>query len=312
MNVPLRRRAEVDFRSLYKMNPTRQDLRNLIARDGLECVYTTLLEEMREQFRFLSTILGDVPIVCSPKTVVEPTPATKVVRRGRPPKVAAAAPVAPEPIVEPAAVPEPIALVVEPIATPAPKKVVRKVGRPPKIPPPYTTAPVSTAPVSTAPVSTASPKVPAEVPAVVPVVPVSTVPVSTASPKVPAEVPVPTEVPAVVPIPTEVPVPTVPVGLPATDAPKKPLMTKTAHNAAVAAKHAELTAKGIDGSAMLSEANLKKWITDEHWTYMKVARETGVPDVLVSALAKKYGIQSQTAVMIYMNKGNAKKKKETS
>lgn len=83
---------------------TRQNLRVLIAEDGFEFVYTELLHEMEEQYRFLHAFFTKTPPIA---VVAMPVPAAEAV-------------VPTTPIAVPIAIP----------VTPAPKKVVRR-GRPP-------------------------------------------------------------------------------------------------------------------------------------------------------------------------------------
>ena len=122
---------------------TRQTLRLLVAEDGFEVVYTELLHEMEEQYRFLHAFFTKTPPIAAAEVVVSiadvvdppaqaPVPTTpvaapvvipvtpapkKVVRRGRPPSKVAL-PSVPETPVEPAA-----ATVVEPVVEPTPERV---------------------------------------------------------------------------------------------------------------------------------------------------------------------------------------------
>ena len=66
---------------------------------------------------------------------------------------------------------------------------------------------------------------------------------------------------------------------------------KTAHKNAILKKRAELTEQKVDGHTMLTEASMKKWISDG-LTYWKIAELTGVWDAEVSTVAKKFGLQS--------------------
>jgi acyl-CoA hydrolase len=73
-------------------------------------------------------------------------------------------------------------------------------------------------------------------------------------------------------------------------------------------KHAELRAEGVNPATLLTEANLRKWIVDEKKTFAAIAREyVGLSDVIISAEAKKYGLQSDTSkrrMMIAKAKGS--------
>jgi len=73
-------------------------------------------------------------------------------------------------------------------------------------------------------------------------------------------------------------------------------------------KAAELRAEGVNPATLLTEANLRKWIVDEKKTFAAIAREyVGLSDVIISAEAKKYGLQSDTSkrrMMIAKAKGS--------
>jgi hypothetical protein len=66
---------------------------------------------------------------------------------------------------------------------------------------------------------------------------------------------------------------------------------KTVHRDAIMKKRAELDAQGIKGQTLLSETNMKKWITDG-LSYWKIAEQTGVWDAEVSTAAKSFGLTS--------------------
>lgn len=66
---------------------------------------------------------------------------------------------------------------------------------------------------------------------------------------------------------------------------------KIAHKNAILKKRAELAEQNIEGRTLLTEASIKKWIS-EGLTYWKIAELTGVWDAEVSALAKNFGLQS--------------------
>lgn len=241
--------------SIMASSSTRDTLRTLLAQEGVERVYTLLLQEMREQYRFLHTLFSQQPDLFEPAAAV-PQPAVPQPEATPSPSVPQhPAPSPPPPVMPP--VPQPATQPTPPPATP--KKVVKRVGRPPKvIPPPYTPAGTVVAH-------------------------------DEAEPE-----PQPEPLPAVEPV-------AVPAAAPA--APRAGQMTKTEHNALVAARAVELRNQGIDGASLLTKENLTQWIQNQKWTYMKVARETGVPDAQVSALAKSYGLMSQNAAMIRMKKG---------
>ena len=76
---------------------------------------------------------------------------------------------------------------------------------------------------------------------------------------------------------------------------------KTAHKNAILKKRAELVEQNIEGRTLLTEANIKKWIS-EGLTYWKIAEITGVWDAEVSALAKNLGIQSAVSKTIAFKK----------
>jgi hypothetical protein len=61
-------------------------------------------------------------------------------------------------------------------------------------------------------------------------------------------------------------------------------------------KKKELDAQGINPASLLTKENLQKWIVEEKKTFAAVARDyIGLPDSMVSAAAKSYGIQSETS-----------------
>ena len=76
---------------------------------------------------------------------------------------------------------------------------------------------------------------------------------------------------------------------------------KTAHKNAILKKRAELTEQNIEGRTLLTEANIKKWIS-EGLTYWKIAELTGVWDAEVSALAKNLGVQSAVSKTVAFKK----------
>lgn len=65
----------------------------------------------------------------------------------------------------------------------------------------------------------------------------------------------------------------------------------------VDAKKKELEAKGIKPETLLTKENLEKWI-GQGYSYSKIARETGCPDTLVTAMAKAHGLQSKIGMLV--------------
>tara|TARA_R110000822_G_scaffold117876_2_gene250388 strand:+ start:100 stop:600 length:501 start_codon:yes stop_codon:yes gene_type:complete len=106
--------------------------------------------------------------------------------------------------------------------------------------------------------------------------------------------PLPTPVPKPTPAPPVSPVAPVVVAVEGVD-------KKTAHKNAILKKRAELTEQNVEGRTLLTEANIKKWIS-EGLTYWKIAELTGVWDAEVSALAKNLGIQSAVSKTIAFKK----------
>ena len=115
------------------------------------------------------------------------------------------------------------------------------------------------------------------------------------------------EVPTVPPPSPPAPKPT-PVPKPTPAPPVSPAVVavegvdkKTAHKNAILKKRAELAEQNVEGRTLLTEANMKKWIS-EGLTYWKIAELTGVWDADVSALAKNFGIQSAVSKTIAFKK----------
>ena len=102
------------------------------------------------------------------------------------------------------------------------------------------------------------------------------------------------EVPTVV---SPVPAPPVSVAAVAVEGVDK----RIAHKSAILKKRAELTEQNIEGRTLLTEANIKKWIS-EGLTYWKIAELTGVWDAEVSAIAKNFGQQSAVSKTIAFKK----------
>ena len=76
---------------------------------------------------------------------------------------------------------------------------------------------------------------------------------------------------------------------------------KIAHKNAILKKRAELAEQNIEGRTLLTEASIKKWIS-EGLTYWKIAELTGVWDAEVSAIAKNFGLQSAISKTIAFKK----------
>lgn len=76
---------------------------------------------------------------------------------------------------------------------------------------------------------------------------------------------------------------------------------KTLHKNAIYKKRAELAEQGIDGRTLLTEANIKKWLS-EGKTYWKIAEQTGMWDAEVSTIAKSFGVQSEVSKFIGLKK----------
>jgi len=58
-------------------------------------------------------------------------------------------------------------------------------------------------------------------------------------------------------------------------------------------KNAELLGKGTDPSALLTKANLKKWVEEEGLTYAQIARDhVGLAADHIATVSKGYGFQS--------------------
>lgn len=76
---------------------------------------------------------------------------------------------------------------------------------------------------------------------------------------------------------------------------------KAKHREEVDKKKQELLAKGVKPESLLTEANLRKWLGDG-WSYMKIAKETGVHEVQVTTIAKSFGLQSNISKYVAMKK----------
>jgi hypothetical protein len=80
--------------------------------------------------------------------------------------------------------------------------------------------------------------------------------------------------------------------------------SKEEHREAVNKKKAELEEKGMNPMNLLTKDNMSNWL-GQGLSYQKIARETGVNENEVSALAKTMGLQSNVSKMVYFKK-NAK------
>ncbi len=76
---------------------------------------------------------------------------------------------------------------------------------------------------------------------------------------------------------------------------------KAKHREEVEKKKQELLAKGVKPESLLTEANLRKWL-GEGYSYMKIAKETGVHEVQVTTVAKSFGLQSNISKYVAMKK----------
>jgi hypothetical protein len=112
---------------------------------------------------------------------------------------------------------------------------------------------------------------------------------------------VPTVLPLAPPKPVPKPTPAPPVSPAVVVVAVEGVDKKTAHKNAILNKRAELTQQNIEGRTLLTEASMKKWIS-EGLTYWKIAELTGVWDAEVSALAKNLGIQSAVSKTIAFKK----------
>lgn len=99
-------------------------------------------------------------------------------------------------------------------------------------------------------------------------------------------------------------VPVVPVtGEPQQQAQPQAKWSKEEHREAVTKKKAELEEKGINPMNLLTKDNMSNWL-GQGLSYQKIARETGVNENEVSALAKTMGLQSNVSKMVYFKKNN--------
>jgi hypothetical protein len=83
--------------------------------------------------------------------------------------------------------------------------------------------------------------------------------------------------------------------------PKSPTDVKQLDKIEVEKKRQELLAKGIQPESVLTKENLQKWLA-EGKSYMKIAKETGVKDTQVGAMAKSFGLASSVSKYIAIKK----------
>ena len=90
---------------------------------------------------------------------------------------------------------------------------------------------------------------------------------------------------------------------PETPAPTPPEMSKKElHKSKVLAKAKENAEKNIQPSMFLTEPALRKWIEVEGKSYQQVGELCGVLDSEISAICKRFNIQSRVAKMIALKK----------
>jgi hypothetical protein len=101
------------------------------------------------------------------------------------------------------------------------------------------------------------------------------------------------------PAPVKPPQPIVkPVSSVSTPVKLSPNAQKVAQREAVLAKRKELEAKGINPDSLITKESLEKWL-NRGWSYMQIARETGVDASSITSIAKLNGLQSQKAAYRY-------------
>ena len=76
---------------------------------------------------------------------------------------------------------------------------------------------------------------------------------------------------------------------------------KAKHREEVEKKRQELVGKGIKPESLLTEDNLKKWLSSGS-SYLKIAKETGVHESQVASVAKSFGLQSNISKYVAMKK----------
>lgn len=76
---------------------------------------------------------------------------------------------------------------------------------------------------------------------------------------------------------------------------------KATHREEVEKKRQELVAKGTKPETLMTESNLRTWLASG-WSYMKIAKETGVHEAQVANFAKSFGLQSKISKYVAMKK----------
>jgi hypothetical protein len=76
---------------------------------------------------------------------------------------------------------------------------------------------------------------------------------------------------------------------------------KAKHREEVDKKRQDLIEKGVKPETLLTEVNLRKWLNDG-WSYLKIAKETGVHEAIVANTAKSFGLQSNISKYVAMKK----------
>lgn len=82
---------------------------------------------------------------------------------------------------------------------------------------------------------------------------------------------------------------------------QQPKWNTKEHREAVTKKKTELEEKGIIPINLITKENMSNWL-GQGLSYQKIARETGVNENEVSALAKTMGLQSNVSKMVYFKK----------
>jgi hypothetical protein len=90
------------------------------------------------------------------------------------------------------------------------------------------------------------------------------------------------------------PTPVKPVSSSSTPVKLSPKAQKVAQRESVMAKRKELEAKGINPDSLITKESLEKWL-NRGWSYMQIARETGVDAAMITTIAKQNGLESQKA-----------------
>lgn len=77
---------------------------------------------------------------------------------------------------------------------------------------------------------------------------------------------------------------------------------KAKHSELVSAKRNELKSKGIKPEDLLTKESLTKWLVHDKMTYMQIALETGCSEPDISAISKTFGLESDKAKFIKIQK----------